>query len=75
MKKRLELSVSEIRQLREDGYSNKDIARILDISVATVYNYIGKQGCRIPSATASFDTKPTTPPRKFYGENAGNYCG
>lgn len=55
---KLELSVSELMQLRNDGYSNKDIARILDISVATVYNYIGKQGCRIPSATASFISKP-----------------
>ena len=63
MKRKLELSVAEMRQLRNDGYSNKDIARILDISTATVYNYIGKQGCHIPSATASFVTKPvTTPP-------------
>ncbi len=64
MKKRLELSVAEMMQLRNDGYSNKDIARILDISVATVYNYIGKQGCHIPSATASFISKPKpdTPP-------------
>lgn len=58
MKRKLELSVSEMRQLREDGYSNVDIARILDISVATVYNYIGKQGYRIPTATASFANKP-----------------
>lgn len=62
MSKKIELSVSELMQYRNDGYSNKDIARILDISVATVYNYIGKQGCRIPSATASFISKPTTPP-------------
>lgn len=60
MKPKLELTVSEMMQLRNDGYSNKDIARILDISVATVYNYIGKQGCRIPSATASFISKPKT---------------
>lgn len=65
MKPKLELSVSELMQLRNDGYSNKDIARILDISLATVYNYIGKQGCRIPSATASFISKPKqdTPPQ------------
>lgn len=66
--KKIELSVSELMQLRNDGYSNKDIARILDISVATVYNYIGKQGCHIPSATASFISKPKTkeeaPPAK-----------
>ena len=58
MSNKIELSVSELMQYRNDGYSNKDIARILDISVATVYNYIGKQGCRIPSATASFIRKP-----------------
>ena len=58
MKRKIELSVSELMQLRNDGYSNKDIARILDISIQTVYNYIGKQGCHIPSATASFVSKP-----------------
>lgn len=58
MRPKLELSVAEMRQLRNDGYSNKDIARILDVSIQTVYTYIGKQGCRIPSATASFISKP-----------------
>lgn len=62
MKPKLELTVSEMMQLRNDGYSNKDIARILDISLHTVYRYIGKQGCHIPSATASFISKPITPP-------------
>lgn len=61
MKPKLELSVSEMMQLRNDGYSNKDIARILDVSIPTVYKYIGKQGCKMPSATASFIPKPTTP--------------
>lgn len=60
MKPKLEVSVSEMMQLRNDGYSNADIARILDISLPSVYKYIGKQGCHIPSATASFITKPTT---------------
>jgi hypothetical protein len=66
MKAKLELSVREMMQLRNDGYSNKDIARILDISLPTVYKYIGKQGCHIPSATASFISKPTEeePPTK-----------
>lgn len=58
MKPKLELTVSEMMQLRNDGYSNKDIARILDISLPTVYKYIGKQGCHIQSATASFIRKP-----------------
>lgn len=58
MKEKLELSVREMMQLRNDGYSNKDISRILDISLPTVYKYIGKQGCHIPSATASFVSKP-----------------
>ena len=58
MKAKLELGVREMMQLRNDGYSNKDIARILDISLHTVYKYIGKQGCHIPSATASFISRP-----------------
>lgn len=40
---KIDVSVSEKLQLREDGYSNKDIARLLEISLPTVYKYIGKQ--------------------------------
>jgi len=57
MKKRIELTVSEMRRMREDGYSNKDIANVLDVSVATVYRYIGGQGKRIESVIP--EVKPT----------------
>lgn len=60
MKPKLELSVSEMMQLRKDGYSNKDIANILDISLPTVYRYIGKQNRHMESMATS-----TTPPEKF----------
>ena len=53
MKPRIELSVSEMLQLRKDGYNNKDIAKILDIALPTVYRYIGGQGCRMESALGS----------------------
>lgn len=39
---RMELSVSEMRTLQEDrNYSNREIAAMLDCSVATVYRFIG----------------------------------
>ena len=40
---KIDVSVSEMLKLREDGYSNKDIAQMLEISLPTVYKYIGKQ--------------------------------
>lgn len=51
MKKKIELTVSELLEMRKQGYSNKDIAAFLDVSVATIYNYIGKAGRRMPSVT------------------------
>ena len=63
MKKRLELTTTEMMQLRKDGYSNKDIANILDISIATVYRYIGKQKRHMESVTTRPNTT-TAPPEK-----------
>ena len=48
-------------QMREQGLSNHDIAKSLDISVSTVKRYIGKQGCRMERLAAFADTAP---PRK-----------
>ena len=56
--KKIELTVSEMQSLREDGYSNKDIAKMLDISIPTVYRYIGAQGQRIQSVVAHWFDKP-----------------
>lgn len=45
-------------QLREQGYSNIDIAASLDISVATVRRYIGKQDGHMESFAAFKNTPP-----------------
>ena len=44
MAKKIGISKSEMLQMREQGLSNKDIANLLEISVATVFRYIGPQG-------------------------------
>ena len=54
MAKRIGVSKSEMLQLREQGFSNKDIANLLEISYATVCRYIGPQGGRMESL-AAFD--------------------
>lgn len=41
MKKRIPFSKSELIEYRKNGFSNKEIAEVLGISLATVYNYIG----------------------------------
>ena len=61
MKPRIELSVSEMMQLRKDGYNNKDIAKILDIALPTVYRYIGGQGRKMESALGSGKKQPLSP--------------
>lgn len=49
MRRKLEVTYDDMMQLREQGYSNKDIAYMLDVSKATVQRYIGKQGRHIKS--------------------------
>ena len=44
MARKLGVSKNEMLQLREQGYSNKDIANLLEIHYATVHRYIGAQG-------------------------------
>lgn len=53
----LDITPSEMMELRNQGYSNKDIAKMLDISNETVRKYIGKQGCRM-GELAAFADKP-----------------
>ena len=53
-KKELGVTRSEMLQMREQGLSNRDIAKCLEISVATVYRYIGAQECRMANL-AAFD--------------------
>lgn len=52
------VTAAEMLQMREDGLSNHDIAKALDISYATVRKYIGKQGGRM-EGLAAFKDKPT----------------
>lgn len=60
MAKKIEVSRSEMLQLREQGLSNKDIANVLEIGVATVFRYIGPQGGRMESLAAFNEAKPKT---------------
>lgn len=46
----------EMLELREQGLSNHDIAKELDISYQTVVRYIGKQGRRMEGLAAFKDT-------------------
>lgn len=62
-RERLEITKSELLELRNQGLSNKDIAATLEISLPTVYKYIGKQGCHMDSVTR--DHRRTPPPQKL----------
>ena len=54
MARKLGISKSEMLRMREEGLSNRDIAKLLDIHHATVYNWIGPQGGRMENL-AAFD--------------------
>lgn len=58
MRKKLDITPSEMRELREQGLSNHDIAKLLDISYATVLRYIGKQNCRMERLAAFAEDEP-----------------
>lgn len=59
MRRKLEVTPSEMFELRAQGLSNHDIAKSLDISVATVRRYIGNQRGRMERMQAFADDKPT----------------
>lgn len=44
MKRKLQITASEMLEMRKQGMSNHDIANSLEISYPTVLRYIGKQG-------------------------------
>lgn len=54
--RKLDITPSEMMELRKQGYSNGDIAQMLDIGKSTMQRYIGKQGCRI-GHLAAFEDK------------------
>ena len=56
-KKKLGVSTSELLQMREQGLSNRDIANLLEVHIATVYNHIGPQGGRMESLAAFGEPK------------------
>lgn len=58
MSQRIGITASEMLTMRESGMSNRDIAKSLDISYATVVNYIGKQGRRMEGLAAFKDAPP-----------------
>lgn len=58
MSRKIGVTASEMRTMRENGMSNRDIANTLDISYSTVVHYIGKQGRRMDSLEAFRDTPP-----------------
>lgn len=62
-----EVSINEMLELRKQGMSNKDIARALEISYASVLRHIGKQPERMDSIAAlepvkAREVEPTPPP-------------
>lgn len=58
MRKKCDVTASEMLEMRNQGLSNKDIANCLDISYATVLKYIGKQDGRMENLAAFADTPP-----------------
>ena len=58
MGRKIYVTAEEMLQLREQGLSNHDIAKSLDISYMTVVRYIGKQDGRMEGLAAFKDTPP-----------------
>ncbi len=55
MRRKIDVTAAEMLTLREEGLSNHDIAKSLDISVNTVRRYIGAQGCHMERLEAFRD--------------------
>ena len=58
MAKKIGVSKSEMLRMREEGLSNKDISKLLEIHPATVYSWIGPQGGRMENLAAFDEPKP-----------------
>ncbi len=58
MKRKIQITASEMLEMRKQGMSNHDIAKSLDISYPTVLRYIGKQGGHMEGLEA-FKYAPT----------------
>jgi predicted transcriptional regulator len=64
MGRKIEVTASEMMALRNEGYSNKDIANLLEINPITVRRYIGCQPQRHMENMAAFKEKPKTVAQK-----------
>lgn len=58
MNRKIYVTASDMLALREQGLSNHDIAKSLDVSIQTVRRYIGSQGKRMESLDAFRDNPP-----------------
>lgn len=58
MARKIGITRGEMLELRKQGLSNADIANVLEISKATVFRYIGGQGCHMESMAAFSEAKP-----------------
>lgn len=58
MRRKIDVTAGEMLELREQGLSNHDIARSLDISYETVRRYIGNQNGRMENLAAFADPSP-----------------
>ena len=58
MARKCGVTKSEMLQMREQGLSNRDIAKCLEISYPTVVRYIGPQGGRVEGLAAFKEEKP-----------------
>lgn len=58
MYRKIHVTAAEMMEMRQQGMSNHDIAKSLDISVPTVRRYIGPQGERMENL-AAFADPPT----------------
>ena len=59
MRRKINVTASEMMELRKQGMSNYDIAKSLDISCATVRRYIGTQGGKKMERLEAFKDKPS----------------
>ena len=57
MARKLEVTTSEMLEMRKQGLSNRDIANCLGIHYSTVFNYIGRQPGRMDNLAAFMDKK------------------
>ncbi len=58
MRRKIYVTASEMMELRNQGMSNHDIAKALDISYNTVRRYIGSQGGKKMERLEAFKDKP-----------------